>query len=59
MRDVIKPLPDDPINECLDCHHEGQEWAEDRNDSSECADVYCPKCGSIHYYVKDMEDATN
>ena len=57
MREVIKPLPDDPINECLDCHHEGQEWAEDTGE--ECADVYCPRCGSIHYYIKDMEYATN
>lgn len=53
MKTIIQPLQNDPLNECLDCHHQGQEWAEDSNDNNETAEVYCPQCGSVHYYIKD------
>jgi Zn finger protein HypA/HybF involved in hydrogenase expression len=49
---VIKGLDTDPINECLDCHHESKDWAETDTDAEE-ATVLCPACGSIHYYVKE------
>lgn len=54
--EIIKPLDDDPLNECLDCKHEGQEWGE-RDIGEDHAEVVCPKCGSIHYYIKDEQYA--
>lgn len=50
---VMTPQDSDPVNECLDCHHEGKEWAEIDRGLHSCADVVCPQCGSIHYYIKE------
>lgn len=56
MLEIVKPLKSDPINECLDCQHEGREWAE-MDIGQEYAEVVCPKCHSYHYYIKDTENA--
>ena len=54
--EIMRPLKTDPINECLDCHHEGREWGE-RDTGQEYPEVVCPKCHSYHYYIKDTENA--
>jgi Zn finger protein HypA/HybF involved in hydrogenase expression len=50
---IVKGLDSDPINECLDCQHEGKDWAEKDEDHEDEATVFCPNCGSIHFYIKD------
>jgi hypothetical protein len=58
LYDYLMPaLEGDPLNECLDCHYEGREWGEIDRGLHVCADVVCPDCGSIHYYVKDTQNA--
>lgn len=45
---------DDTIrHECLDCGHEGNTHAEYEVDGLKEAEVVCPECGSLHYYVED------
>lgn len=55
--DIVPPHQDDPMNECLDCHHEGREYGEIDMGIDDCAEVVCPKCGSINYYIKEIENA--
>lgn len=52
---IVEPLENDPLNECLDCHHEGREWGE-KDVGQEHAEVVCPVCGSYHYYVKEVAE---
>ena len=53
---IMTPQEGDPLNECLDCQYEGREWGE-KDIGEDHAEVVCPKCGSIHYYFKDEENA--
>ena len=46
---------DDRISECLECGYEGTDWAEHKDyryGPEDTAVVFCPKCGSTHYYLK-------
>lgn len=53
---VIDPKGfDDRISECLECRYEGTDWAEHEDyqyGPEDTAEVFCPKCGSTHYYLK-------
>jgi hypothetical protein len=45
-------LEDPETNECLDCKHKGKTHAEYELEGCEEAQVVCPECGSIHYYLE-------
>jgi len=44
-------LPDDEHQECIDCKFTGQVHAEFEVEGLEEAEVVCPKCASLHYYI--------
>lgn len=46
-------LKDDGLNECMRCQHVSHDHAEFEVEGKEEAEVVCPNCGSLHYYVKD------
>jgi len=48
--DRILEGPD--LQECLDCGYEGLDHGERDVEGYDEADVLCPKCGSLHYYIK-------
>ena len=45
-------LEDDEQSECLDCGHESFDHAEYEIEGQDEAEVVCPKCYSIHFYIK-------
>jgi Zn finger protein HypA/HybF involved in hydrogenase expression len=53
---IVTPRKNDPLNECLDCKYEGREWGELDQGLDEEAEVVCPNCGSLHYYIKGEEE---
>lgn len=46
-------LDDDTPSKCLDCGHESKTHAEYEVDGRDEAEVVCPECGSLHYYMED------
>jgi DNA-directed RNA polymerase subunit RPC12/RpoP len=45
-------LEDDEISQCLDCGHKGDTHAEYELEGIDEAEVVCPECGSLNYYVE-------
>jgi DNA-directed RNA polymerase subunit RPC12/RpoP len=46
-------LKDDGLNECMRCGHESNTHAEFEVESADEAEVVCPNCGSMAYFVKE------
>lgn len=46
-------LDDDTPNKCMDCGYESSSHAEYEVDGLVEAEVVCPNCGSLHYYMED------
>jgi ribosomal protein L32 len=49
-------LTSEELNECLDCGHESHEYGERHPEDALEADVVCPSCGSIHFYIKEIAE---
>jgi DnaJ-class molecular chaperone len=49
--DFVGFLPDDEPQECLECKFTGKVHAEFEVEGLEEAEVVCPKCASLHYYI--------
>jgi hypothetical protein len=61
MKWEIIPGKKNELNECLDCGHTSENWAErvaskdnekDIVEEDGCNKVFCPKCKYEHYYCK-------
>ena len=61
MKWEIIPGEKNELNECLDCGHTSEDWAErvaskdnekDIIEEDGCNKVFCPKCKYEHYYCK-------
>lgn len=46
-------LDDETPNACMDCGHKGKTHAEYEVEGLKDAEVVCPECGSLHYYMED------
>ena len=42
------------LQECLDCQYQGFDYAEIDAVGKEEAEVMCPKCGSVYYYIMNI-----